>query len=77
VLGVKPVKVWEWEVVKVVLRGVNCPYEVVNPYSTCVVEGSLVVQVMVAPDEVMEEALTAEITGGVVSEACELLTAYN
>ena len=43
------------------------PKAVVVPYSTCVSDDSLVAQLMVAPIAVMTEAVTAEITVGVVS----------
>ena len=43
------------------------PYEVVVPYSTCESEASLVVQLMVAPVDVMFVDETALMTGGVVS----------
>ena len=43
------------------------PKAVVVPYSTCVSDDSLVVQLMVAPIAVTTEAVTAEITLGVVS----------
>jgi hypothetical protein len=40
---------------------------VVNPYSTWLSETSFVVQVIVAPPEVIPPLATLEITGGVVS----------
>jgi hypothetical protein len=40
---------------------------VVNPYSTWLSEDSLVVQVIVAPPEVIPLLVTLEITGGAVS----------
>jgi hypothetical protein len=46
---------------------VALPYAVLAPYSTCVSLASLVVQLAVAPDEVIEDAFTLETTGGVVS----------
>src|SRR5207247_8578441 len=45
------------------------PYEAVRPHSGCGSAGSLVVQVMVAVVAVREEAVTEEMTGGVVSAA--------
>ena len=59
------------EVTRVVLTGVVEPYAVVVPYSTCELEGSSVVQMTVAPDEVTELADTLEITG---SCTCVTLT---
>ncbi len=43
------------------------PKAVVVPYPTCVSDDSLVVQQMVAPIAVTTEAVTAQITVGVVS----------
>src|SRR5439155_14115329 len=40
---------------------------VVRPYSTCESAGSLVVQVMAAPDRVTDETMTEEMSGGIVS----------
>ena len=53
----------------VALSDVLDPYAVVAPYSTCESDISFVVQVTPAPEEVMPDASTAEITGGVVSLA--------
>ena len=53
----------------VALSDVLDPYAVVAPYSTCESDISFVVQVTSAPEEVMPDASTAEITGGVVSLA--------
>jgi hypothetical protein len=43
------------------------PYATVKPYRTSELAASLVVQVIVAPEEVMLVAATLEMTGGVVS----------
>jgi hypothetical protein len=51
----------------VVLRVVDDPYAVVVPYWTWVSDASFVVQVTVAPLEVMFVACTAVIVGAVVS----------
>ena len=48
-------------------RLVVLPYAAVKPYSAWVVDGSSVVQLIVAPDVVMLELLIEPITGGVVS----------
>jgi hypothetical protein len=40
------------------------PKTMVKPYATCESLGSLVVQVMVAPDVVIDEAATEEMSGG-------------
>jgi hypothetical protein len=57
----------------VVFRLVVLPYAVVVPYSTCVVEASFVVQLIVALFVVTPEAATALITGGVVSTGMEVV----
>ena len=44
------------------------PYEVVNPYDIWVSDDSLVVQEIVAPEELTEEALISEIVGAIMSE---------
>ena len=44
------------------------------PYSTWESLGSLVVQLIVAPETVRADAMTAEITGGVTSGATEYVT---
>jgi hypothetical protein len=54
------------------LSEVDEPYDVVVPYSTWLSAASFVVQVIVAPAEDTAEAVTAEITGGVVSGAAVL-----
>ena len=56
-------------VVRVVTLVVLLPYALVRPYCTCVSAGSLVVQVIVAPDGVMVPEETLVMTGAVVSEA--------
>src|SRR3989344_330196 len=43
------------------------PYDVASPYSICESAASLVVHVMVAPLEVMLDAVTPEIAGATVS----------
>ena len=49
------------------LNAVVLPYELVRPYSTCESDDSFVTHVTVAPEEVMPDVATEEITGGVVS----------
>ena len=62
-LGLSPLKDTEWLVTRVELRLVLDPYEVDEPYSTCEVAPTSVVQVTVALALVIELVLTFEITG--------------
>jgi len=63
----------ECEVVIEELSDVDCPYDVVIPYSACEVASSLVVHVMVA-DVVVVATWTCEIVGEVVSMIAGLFT---
>ncbi len=56
-----------WLVIRVVSSVVNEPYEVVVPYSTCIVAPSLVFHWIVAPEEVIPVAVMFESVGAVVS----------
>ena len=73
-LAVSPESVMEWFVSKVVL-GVLADHVVVTwiLYSTWESLASLVVQLMVAPVEVMLVEATAEIVGGVVSGGAKVV----
>src|SRR5579872_3841917 len=53
----------ECDVTKVVLSGLRDPYELVSPYATWDEEALFVVQLIVALEAVIPEALTPEITG--------------
>jgi hypothetical protein len=66
-LAARPVRDWECGVVREELRVVLLPYDVVKPYSTWVSADSLVVQDMVAEDDVIEPAEIDEMVGAVVS----------
>ncbi len=65
-MGSKPLKVMLWVVVSSSEVAVK-PYSVVLPYSTWLLPGSFVVQVMIALASVSDEAEMFLITGGVVS----------
>jgi hypothetical protein len=71
-LAVSPLRATLWLVTPLDPVAVE-PYDVVVPYSTTELLASLVVQVTVAPVEVMEEALTPEMVGGVVSAALRVV----
>ena len=61
--AVNPVRITECEVTRVLFSVEDEPYAVVVPKFTSVVAVWSVVQVIVAPVEVIEEAVTAVITG--------------
>ena len=65
-LAESPDNPWLWDVTIEAFRVVEAPYEAVVPYSTWVLEPSLVLQEMVAPETVTLVAVTEEITGGIV-----------
>ena len=56
------------------LSDVALPYANEVPYSTCESLASFVVQLIVAPDAVIIEAVTLEMTGGVVSPLTTTVT---
>src|SRR5437867_98698 len=60
----RPLSATECEVTRLAFSVLVLPYAVVRPYSTCESLPSSVVHVIVAPDAVIEDAVTAEITGG-------------
>ena len=62
-----------WHVTRL-LSSVSAPYDVVVPYSTCDVAGSLVVHEIVAERLVTLDELTAEIVGAVVSSVTVSVT---
>jgi hypothetical protein len=70
---VRPASAWLCDVTSPgsATAGAEDPYDVVSPYSTCVVAPSFVVQVMVAAVCVIPDACTAEMDGAVVSAAVE------
>ena len=67
-LEVSPLIVTEWDVTILAFTGVELPYALDVPYSTCESAGSFVVHVIVALLLVTPDDMTLEITGGVVSD---------
>ena len=72
-LGASPDNVTEW-LVPVLAPEADPVYGIAVPYSTVVFALSSVVQVIVAPAEVIEPALIEERTGGVVSTGVTVFT---
>ena len=60
-------RVCEWDRTNVGSRVESVPYEVVMPYSTWELDGSLVVQVMVMDEEVTDEVAMERIVGAMTS----------
>src|SRR2546421_1439579 len=58
-----PCSACEWDVTRLVFTVVALPYVVVGPYSTCVSPGALVTHPIVAPDAVIDRAVTADRVG--------------